>query len=187
MTFPAESVLRRDERSVEIWRPPALSTKPLIVEEAAVALIAVVCMPPPKVLVAVDVAVNVPTVRLPIVEEAEAKSVEVAEVVRTEFGKITEFGNESVHVRSALRSWAPALEVIWLAVPAMVRLRVVGMSAVKVVPPRVMEVVAVSVPTVACPIVPLAMRACGKARSDEVDCASAPQAVDAVNGYAKFV
>jgi hypothetical protein len=52
-----------------------------------------------------------------------------------------------------------------------------------VVVPRAMDEVEKSEPIVVCPSVDEAMRACGNARSDEVDCASDPQAVEGVNGY----
>ena len=72
--------------------------------------------------------------------EEMANEVDVAFVVEADEawndeGKMTWLGKESVHVRSAERSCAPAEEVIWFAVPATVSARVVGMSAVNVVPP----------------------------------------------------
>lgn len=84
MTLPEASVFKSDERSVWILRPPPVSTRPLTVEEAAVALMALVWIPPAKVEVAVEVEVSVPTVRLPMVEDetnslTKATPVEVAE------------------------------------------------------------------------------------------------------------
>ena len=45
-----------------------------------------------------EVAVKVPTVKFPIVDEAEEKSVVVPVFEKYVFGKITEFGRESVQV-----------------------------------------------------------------------------------------
>ncbi len=59
--------------SVEKVRPPPVRTRPLIVEEAVVALSEVVWMPPAKVEVAVEVEVMEPVVSLPMeVEERKA-------------------------------------------------------------------------------------------------------------------
>ena len=95
-------------------------------------------IPPAIVEVAVDVAVIVPAVKLPIVVEEKLARVEEAESDEMEFGKMTFDGKESVQVLSADKSWAEADEVIWFAVPAMVSCRVVGMREVKVVPPTLM-------------------------------------------------
>jgi hypothetical protein len=61
LVWPEQS----DEASVENVRPPPESTRPLIVEEAEVALIAVVWIPPAKVEVAVEVEVMTPVVKFP--------------------------------------------------------------------------------------------------------------------------
>jgi hypothetical protein len=52
---------------VAMVNPPVGSTNPAMVEEAAVALIAVVWIPPANVEVAVEVEVKVPTVSRPAV------------------------------------------------------------------------------------------------------------------------
>lgn len=52
----------------------------------------------------VEVATREPTVSLPIVVEANAASVEDAEVEKIEFGKVMFEGNESVHVLFAVKS-----------------------------------------------------------------------------------
>ena len=78
MTFPFEPVVSfpppsRPEQtelfSVEKVKPPPVSTSPLIVEEADVALIAVVWSPPANVEVAEEVAVITPAVSVPMLED----------------------------------------------------------------------------------------------------------------------
>jgi hypothetical protein len=51
---------------VEIWKPPVGSTNPAMVEEAAVALMAVVWRPPAKVEVAVEVETMTPNCPRPM-------------------------------------------------------------------------------------------------------------------------
>lgn len=70
MTFPNVSVLRSELVSVPICKPPLERTRPAMVEEALVAEMRVVEMPPAKVEVAVEVEVSVPTVRFPAEVEA---------------------------------------------------------------------------------------------------------------------
>ena len=74
MTLPLASVFTSEERRVWICTPPPLITSPLIVEEALVALIEVVWIPPANVLVAVEVEVMFPTVSFPILDEEKKES-----------------------------------------------------------------------------------------------------------------
>lgn len=93
MTLPDASVVnlppfawpeQSDEASVENVSPPPVNTNPLMVEEADVALIAVVWIPPAKVEVAVEVEVRVPTVNLPMEDEARNESTKRAIEVKKE-------------------------------------------------------------------------------------------------------
>jgi hypothetical protein len=87
-------------------------------------------MPPAKVEVAVEVEVMTPVVREPMVVEEKLASDEEALLAEMALGKTTFDGNESVQVLFVERSWAPALDVIWFAVPATSMVLVVGMRAV---------------------------------------------------------
>ena len=91
---------------------------------ARVVLVALVVVP--KVAVK-DWRVVEPTTKrapAPLKEEVAVlpkKALPISRIVVVPLARLKPAGMERVQVRLVERSWAPALEVIWLAVPAMVR------------------------------------------------------------------